>query len=166
MMRQTRARTAAVFVALAIGAWALALSCNGSRVPLGPGKSGEVVQLKVKGQTVKAEIACDDVSRRIGLMDRPSLPEDVGMLFIFPEVRQQSFWMKNTLIPLSIAFLDDDGKILQIEDMKVKDLSSTLSKYLVRYALEVNKGWFERHGLKPGDACENFRAATQRFKAR
>ena len=99
-------------------------------------------------------------------MNRPSLPENEGMLFLFPQLEKQSFWMKNTLIPLSIAFLEDGGKILQIEDMKPKDESSTLSKYPVRYALEVNQGWFQRNGIAVGDAFSGFAAKIAKFKGR
>ena len=84
---------------------------------------------------------------------------------MFPIVRAQSFWMKNTLIPLSIAFISDEGEILQIEHMKPKDLTSTKSKHRVRYALEVNKGWFKRHGIVPGARIEDFGEKVRIYKA-
>lgn len=89
-------------------------------------------------------------------MNRESLPENAGMLFVFAEPKAQAFWMKNTLIPLSIAFIDAEGKIVQIEDMKPHDETNTMSKTKVQYALETNRGWFERHGVAVGEVLKGF----------
>ncbi len=100
---------------------------------------------------IQAEIARTPAQREIGLMHRPSMPAQAGMLFIFEQPGTQCFWMKNTLLPLTIAFLRDDGSIVNTADMQPQSLESHCSKEPVRMALEMNQGWFERKGLKPGD---------------
>jgi hypothetical protein len=97
-------------------------------------------------------------------MERTSLPENDGMIFVFRYSTAQSFWMKNTYIPLSVAFLDDNGKILEIEDMQPKDETSTVSKSPVRFAIEVNQGWFQRNGIGSGDAFAGFADALRPFR--
>lgn len=114
------------------------------------------VNLTFRGKALVAELALDDPARRLGLMHREELGEDCGMLFVHPQAEKLSYYMKNTLIPLSIAFLDDTGKILQIEQMKPKDLNPTRSKYEVRFALEVNAGWFKKNGIEVGDSIVDF----------
>jgi len=86
----------------------------------------------------------------VGLSGRDTLPENGGMLFVFPEDRQLSFWMKDTRIPLSIAFIRADGTIANIEKMSPYSLDTHLSYGPVRYALEMNQGWFERRGIRAG----------------
>jgi uncharacterized protein len=124
--------------------------------PTAPGRPGDRLLLDIKGRKLTVEVSCDDLSRRRGLQDREHLAEDAGMLFVFPRDERQDFWMKSTLIPLSIAFLDLDGKILQIEDMKPHDESNTTSNSKVRFAVEVNKGWFQKNGIGVGDAFSDF----------
>ncbi|MBE7422640.1 MAG: DUF192 domain-containing protein [Zoogloeaceae bacterium] len=99
---------------------------------------------------IEAEVASSNAERMTGLMNRPSLPAHRGMLFVFPEAGVQCFWMKNTLIPLSIAFLDDSGRIVQLADMQPQSLENHCSVRPVRFALEMNAGWFQRRGLAPG----------------
>lgn len=99
---------------------------------------------------INAEVARTPEQRAIGLMNRPTMPSNDGMLFVFEQPGQQCFWMKNTLLPLSIAFLADDGSIVNIEDMKPQSLDSHCSARPVRYALEMNQGWFAKRALKPG----------------
>jgi uncharacterized protein len=99
---------------------------------------------------VQAELAVKADERAQGLMGRPSLPEQRGMLFIFDRPGVQCFWMRNTLIPLSIAFLRDDGSIVNIEDMQPLKDDSHCSSEPVRLALEVNQGWFDKRNIKPG----------------
>ncbi len=119
----------------------------------GPASS---VNLTIKQKTVVAELALDSAARRLGLMHRQELAPDAGMLFVHPRAEKLGFHMQNTLIPLSIAFLNEKGKILQIERMKPKDLSPTRSKNEVRFALEVNEGWFEKNGIGVGDRFDGF----------
>lgn len=108
--------------------------------------------LRVKGHEIRAEIARDPGEMARGLMYRHSLGRDRGMLFVYETPRILSFWMKNTRIPLDIAFLDDGGRILQIEEMRPYDeLSRTVSREPARYALEMNQGWFVRNGVAAGD---------------
>ena len=100
---------------------------------------------------ISAEVARTPEQRAIGLMHRKSMPQHAGMIFVFDRPEALCFWMKNTLIPLSIAFLQDDGTILNIEEMKPQTLDSHCSVRPTRYALEMNAGWFAKRGLKPGD---------------
>jgi uncharacterized membrane protein (UPF0127 family) len=101
--------------------------------------------------SLEAEIAKTETERETGLMFRTELPDGTGMLFIFETDEVLSFWMKDTLIPLSIAFINYDGILLEIKDMYPRDLSSVHSSRSVRYALEVPQGWFSRAGVKAGD---------------
>ena len=103
---------------------------------------------------IKVEIAVTEEERSKGLMHREKLNDGEGMLFVFERDQQLSFWMKNTLIPLSIAFITSDGRITEIKDMQPHDLTSVQSSRSVRYALEVPQGWFGRAGINPGDTVK------------
>lgn len=108
--------------------------------------------ISIKGHILTVELAATPTARACGLSHRDDLPENHGMLFIFPDVRPRTFWMKDTLIALSIAFLDDAGKILSIQNMTPMQTAEQYhSSGPVKYALEVNQGWFTRHGLDVGD---------------
>lgn len=107
-------------------------------------------KLTVGFHLINAEVASTQEQRAIGLMHRPSMPANDGMLFVFERPGQQCFWMKNTLLPLSIAFLDDDGTVVNIEEMKPQSLDSHCSAKPVRFALEMNQGWFSKRAIKPG----------------
>jgi len=100
---------------------------------------------------ITVEIARTDEEKEQGLMHRKELPDGKGMIFVYDRDQQMSFWMKNTLIPLSIAYIASDGRIVDIMDMRPLDLSSVKSSRMVRYALETPQGWFERAGVKAGD---------------
>ena len=104
-----------------------------------------------KVTVVRAEIAITAEERSQGLMHRKKLPDGEGMLFVFERDEVLSFWMKNTLIPLSIAFVASDGRIIDIKDMYPHDENSVVSSRSVRYALEVPQGWFARAGVNEGD---------------
>jgi uncharacterized membrane protein (UPF0127 family) len=99
---------------------------------------------------LKVEVAQTPREHEIGLMFRTSMPTNEGMLFIFPQSGAQCFWMKNTLIPLSVAFIADDGTIVNTDEMKEQTLDSHCSTKPVRFVLEMNKGWFTKHGFKSG----------------
>jgi len=105
---------------------------------------------------VQVEVADDVAEQAKGLMYRKALGEDRGMLFVYPDERELSFWMKNTLIPLSIAYIDSEGRIVDILDMKPLDDKPPhyTSSEPVQYALEVNQGFFEKEGVKVGDHAE------------
>lgn len=100
---------------------------------------------------LQAELAQTTEERAVGLMNRSELGAQEGMLFVFEESGEQCFWMKNTLIPLSIAFLDANGTVLQINDMKPQSLDQHCSTKPVRFALEVTEGWFAKRGIRAGD---------------
>ena len=107
--------------------------------------------LSIKDSKLKVEIADSPLKRAAGLMYRDSLPQDGGMLFVFLAPEQVSFWMKDTKLPLSIAFVDANGVIKEIVDLKPNDLTPATSKDKVIYALETNQGWFKEHKIKAGD---------------
>lgn len=116
----------------------------------GTALAAPTIELSAGMHRIEAEVANTNADRATGLMNRPSMPMQRGMLFVFPEAGVQCFWMKNTLIPLSIAFLDDVGKIVQIADMQPQSLDNHCSAKPVRFALEMNAGWFRSRGLAPG----------------
>ena len=108
------------------------------------------VELQAGIHLIRAEVAADFASRARGLMFRDSLGPNQGMLFVFEARSKQCFWMRNTRIPLSIAFLDDSGKVVNIADMQPYSDDSHCSARPVRYVLEMEQGWFARKGLKEG----------------
>lgn len=111
--------------------------------------------VSINGQDVFAELAFTPDTRSCGLSNRYTLGENNGMLFLFPDSRKRTFWMKNTHIPLSIAFIDEAGKIVMIHQMEADQTRTTYhSLQSARYALEVNQGWFTLHGIKTGDWVE------------
>lgn len=99
---------------------------------------------------IMVEVAQTDDQRANGLMFRTTMAANEGMLFAFEDAGQQCFWMRNTLLPLSIAFIADDGTIVNIADMKPQALDSHCSTKPVRFALEMNQGWFAKRGIKAG----------------
>jgi uncharacterized membrane protein (UPF0127 family) len=107
--------------------------------------------LQIDGQPLPVEVADTDAARSLGLMNRDALPADAGMLFVYDNDRIREFWMKDTRIPLSIAFVDKTGKIVKIADMQPFDTTHTSSVFPARYAIEVNQGWFGAHGVDKGD---------------
>ena len=112
------------------------------------------VKLKAGMNVIDAQVAAKPEERMTGLMHRKSMPQHEGMLFVFDYPSQQCFWMKNTLLPLSIAFIADDGRIVNIDEMQPQTLDSHCSSEPVRYVLEMNKGWFARKGIKAGAKLE------------
>ncbi len=101
--------------------------------------------------TIKAMLAQTPQERQVGLMFRREMAANEGMLFVFEAAAPQCFWMKNTLLPLSAAFLDNEGRIINVEDMAPQTLDSHCSKKPARFVLEMHQGWFAKHGLKAGD---------------
>lgn len=108
------------------------------------------VQLQIGLYLIKAEVAANYGTRMQGLMQREKMAPNEGMLFVFPDRDKQCMWMKNTLLPLSVAFIDDAGVILNVEDMQPQTENSHCSAKPARYALEMNLGWFKSKNLKPG----------------
>ena len=132
-------RIAALFLAVVLAAPALA-----QQAPL------PAVQLRAGMHLIKAEVADTFGTRMQGLMLRTSMGTNDGMLFVFDEVAPHCMWMKNTLIPLAVAFVDDAGTIVTILEMQPHDETSRCATKPARYALEMNKGWFAQRGVKPG----------------
>jgi len=127
---------------------ALVLLAAGARAEL------PEITLSIGKHKITAEVASTDAQRSQGLMHRRMLPENRGMLFVFPEVAMHGMWMMNTYLPLSVAFLDVNGAIINIADMQphTRDTHDTVKP--AKYALETNQGWFKKRGVKPGAKVE------------
>lgn len=113
-----------------------------------------VVSLNAGMHVIKAEVAARDAERQQGLMFREKMGPNEGMVFLFDAPASVCMWMKNTLIPLSVAFIDQHGKIVNIEDMQPQTMDSHCAKKPVLYALEMNLGWFKQKNIKPGSVIE------------
>ncbi len=122
------------------------------------------VTLTVGGAKAVAEVASTPDQRATGLMYRFSLAPDHGMLFVFEAPQPLGFWMRNTYIPLSIAFIDAEGRILNIEDMAPHDESTHPSRGQALYALEMKQGWFTQKGIRPGARVEGLPSAGRSSK--
>ncbi|AEE67968.1 MULTISPECIES: DUF192 domain-containing protein [Bordetella] len=147
LRRIARTRFCAAVLALSVLSFGAAAQHSSSgkpqpRLPTTPLSAGIHI--------IHAEVADNDDTRRQGLMYRTELPGNDGMLFVFEAPDQQCFWMRNTPLPLSIAFIADDGTIVNIEDMAPRTDDTHCSRKSVRYALEMAQGWFARHGIKAG----------------
>ena len=114
----------------------------------------ERIKLAAGMHRLDVQVAATSEQRQIGLMFRKEMPQHEGMIFIFDQPAQQCFWMKNTFLPLSAAFIADDGTIVNIEDMKPLVLDSHCSAKPVRYVLEMNKGWFAKKGVQAGSKLQ------------
>ena len=108
------------------------------------------IRLSTGMHVLQVQVAQTPEQQATGLMFRKTMGTNEGMLFIFDEPRQQCFWMKNTLLPLSVAFLDDAGTVVNIEDMKPQTLDSHCSAKPVRFVLEMNQGWFAKRAIRTG----------------
>jgi uncharacterized membrane protein (UPF0127 family) len=124
---------------------------------VGPALAQETPQTQLQRITLSAgihqmdiQVALTPEQHQIGLMYRSEMPQNEGMLFVFDAPRKQCFWMKNTILPLTAAFIADDGSIVNLEDMKPQTTDSHCSLKPVRYVLEMNQGWFGKKGLKAG----------------
>ncbi len=143
---------AAALAALLAAAPALACASKKEAAPAVPPPRVVVETSAGQRLVVNVELARTEPERRKGLMDRPSLPEDGGMLFVFDESSVQSFWMKNTLIPLDMIFIGEDGRIVGIvESAEPRTLTERTVGKPSRYVLEVNGGWCRAHGVRAGD---------------
>jgi uncharacterized protein len=120
-------------------------------VPAGKPQALPMIDLAAGMHRIRAQLADSPDERAVGLMYRAEMPANEGMLFVFEQPQRQCFWMKNTLLPLSIAFINDDGSILNIDEMKANTTDNHCSKGPVRYVLEMNAGWFAKKGMKAGD---------------
>ena len=136
-----------------------ALACTPALAQLAPTGQPQLdlprTQLSIGMHRIDTQLATTPAQRQIGLMHRKEMPQHEGMLFVFEQPAQQCFWMKNTLLPLTAAFVDDDGTIVNLADMKPQTLDSHCSTKQVRYVLEMNQGWFAKKGIKPGSKLVN-----------
>jgi uncharacterized membrane protein (UPF0127 family) len=134
---------------------AFSLPCLAQTGPTDSVQPMAKVTLHLGKASLTTEIAASPAQQERGLMYVTKLPDNDGMIFLLPKVDIATFWMKNTLIPLSVAFIDKDGVILEIHDMKALDETITRSDSdKVAYALETNLHWFALNGVKPGDKIE------------
>jgi hypothetical protein len=108
------------------------------------------VQLQAGMYQIQAQVAATPEQRAIGLMNRPDMPQHEGMLFVFDQPQVQCFWMKNTIMPLTAAFIADDGSIVNLADMKPQTIDSHCSEKPVRYVLEMKQGWFAAKQIRKG----------------
>ena len=118
--------------------------------PKGPQNALPTIVLTVEGTDLLAEVADDPSERASGLMFRDALAPDAGMVFVYPRPKPLSFWMRNTCVPLSIAYIDTEGRIVSIADMTPLDESGVPSGAAALYALEMEQGWFARKGVSVG----------------
>jgi len=109
-----------------------------------------LTELSVGMYRIEAEVAATQENRMVGLMQRRSMPANHGMLFVFTEQQRHCMWMRNTLLPLSVAFLDEQGRILNVEDMQPQTEDNHCAAKPARFALEMNLGWFKQKGLAAG----------------
>ena len=126
-----------------------------------PQRNLPTTTLSLGTNSLTAQIAATDATRELGLMSRTNLDDSEGMIFVFPQPRPVTFWMKDTPTPLSIAYIGASGRILELHDMNPFDETSIPStSESVVYALEVAKGWFDRHGVLPGDTISGLPSAA------
>jgi len=109
-----------------------------------------LMELSAGMHRIEAEVAANQQNRMVGLMNRKAMAPQRGMLFVFLQQNTHCMWMRNTLIPLSVAFLDEEGAIINIENMQPQTEDNHCAKVPARYALEMNLGWFDQRGIKPG----------------
>ncbi|MDD2668134.1 DUF192 domain-containing protein [Zoogloea sp.] len=109
-----------------------------------------LTELSIGMYRIEAEVAATQDHRMVGLMQRRSMPANHGMLFVFTEQQRHCMWMRNTLLPLSVAFLDEQGRILNVEDMQPQTEDNHCAAKPARFALEMNLGWFKQKGLAAG----------------
>lgn len=150
-------------IVLFICVWLIYNGCLG--ICPGEAKRNKVLPISVAGIELEVEVAITPEEQILGLMYRDTLGDNEGMLFVFPKEKQLSFWMKDTRIPLSIAFIKADGRIIQIESMRPYSLDTHVSREKVSYALEMKSGWFKARNIKEGDTVKIPRANIGREEA-
>ena len=141
----------AISLAMVAGASAQEAQMNLQRVKLSAGM-----------YQIDAQVALTSQQQEIGLMNRKEMPQAEGMLFVFDQPRTQCFWMKNTLLPLTAAFVADDGRIVNLADMQPQTLDSHCSDEPVRFVLEMNQGWFAKKNIHKGAKLAGAPFKTQR----
>lgn len=147
--RISRRAASAVLVALALTVALITATAQAQTAAQVPQKLRSI-RLHAGMHQISAEVAQTPLERQIGLMGRPTMGANEGMLFIFDAPETQCFWMRNTLLPLTAAFLADDGSIVNLVDMQPQTETSHCSARPVRYVLEMNQGWFAKRGFTAG----------------
>ena len=135
-------------------AWLLATLCSAPAFAQDGPQHLASIKINAGMHVLQVEVARTPQQREIGLMFRQSMGTNEGMLFIFEQPAQQCFWMKNTLLPLSVAFIADDGRVVNLDDMKPQTLDGHCSTQPVRYVLEMNQGWFAKRGVNTGSKLQ------------
>ena len=120
-----------------------------------------VIRLSSGSGSLDVEVASNKAERSLGLMNRPSMPESRGMLFVYPAPAYFCMWMKNTKMPLSVAFIDAQGRVINIEDMAPQTETNHCTQRNATYALEANRGWFAKHGVVAGSQIIGLEKAPQ-----
>ncbi len=126
-----------------------------------PATNLPAITLKVGGQSVRAEVAAIDETRQKGLMYREKMAKNDGMLFVFPDIAYHAMWMRNTPLPLAVAFMDQAGKIVSIHEMQPHTETSHQAAGPARYALEMNSQWFAKNNIKTGDTIRGLEKAPK-----
>jgi len=116
--------------------------------------TGDRLELLAGAHRIDAEVADTPAARATGLMHRDALAADQGMLFVYPQAGRHCMWMRNTMLPLSVAFLDEDGAVINVADMAPQSDALHCAATPARYALEMNRGWFRQHGIDSGMRIE------------
>jgi len=129
---------------------ALSLAVGSASAQNAPQPKLDTVTLSAGMHNIRAELARTPPQTQTGMMFRTAMAQHEGMLFVFEGLERRCFWMKNTLLPLSIAFIADDGRVVNLADMQPQSEQSHCSAEPVRFALEMNQGWFAKRGIKPG----------------
>ena len=131
-------------------------------LPEGKPQTGlPTVSLKVGSQNVRAEVANTEATRQVGMMFRQKMGRQDGMLFVFPEIAYHAMWMRNTLIPLSVAYMNERGVIVSIHEMQALTEAVHQAAGPVRYALEMNEGWFASNKISVGDTIKGLEKAPK-----
>lgn len=133
-----------IFVSVALAVSGIVLAQESPQLNL------QRIKLSAGMHRIDTQVAATPEQRQTGLMWRKEMPQHEGMLFVFEQPSQQCFWMKNTLLPLTAAFVDNDGTVVNLADMKPQTTDPHCSAKPVRYVLEMNKGWFAKKGIKAG----------------
>lgn len=155
---KTLIKTALLLVCASGAGVGLAQSAHDEHAAMRPQTDLPRLELRAKLWRAQVQLAADEPSRQIGLMYRRQMPANEGMLFAFPRAGVQCFWMKNTPLPLTAAFLADDGTVVNLADMQPHDERTHCSAQPVRFVLEMHQGWFAQKGIGPGDRIQGLPA--------
>lgn len=153
-MKPNRSNHFAFAAVLALSSLLATPGCQPATAPADGVQTLPTVPVTIGQQKFTLEIADDNAERQQGLMHRESMPADHGMIFVFPDAAERQFWMKNTLIPLDILYLDAGGKVVTIRQLKPLDETGVRSWFPARYAIELNEGAAEKAGIRVGHVVE------------